>query len=132
MLTYILFNLSDTDLKTFQIPDRYPVAICLMAIGSAFLGFTQLSLARANLALAILLITSPFTGLGDSKLLASLTLLLGKEIIPVIIFSFCLAGLYSCARLILRSITLKDSIAFGPFISVSALAIWFTNLSELT
>ena len=131
MLTYILFNLSDTDLKTFQIPDRYPVAICLMAIGSALLGLTQLSLARANFALAILLITSLFIGLGDAKLLASLTLLLGQEIIPVIFYSFCLAGLYSCARLMSKSITLKDSIAFGPFISVSALFIWFSTLGTL-
>lgn len=130
MLIYILFYTSDSDLKTRQIPDKYPLAICLIAIAAGVSGLITLSLARANLALLILILTSLVSGLGDAKLFAALTLLFGPEIFTIIIISFILAGAFSCARLLAHELELKDTIAFAPYISVPALGLWLSFLAQ--
>lgn len=129
MLTYILFHISDNDIKTMQIPNRYSVMICILAFAMHLIGLASISLNSVNIALTILILSSLFCGLGDAKLLASLALLFGTKIFVIAFASFALAGLYALINLASRNLNFKDSFAFAPFIAVSALSNWICILS---
>lgn len=131
MLSYLLFKISQEDLKTLEIPDRYTAFIA--AAGLVFTlkesfwggygGFSGLA-ARIITAEVMLLISGLIMGFGDAKLFAALALLLGKQVITVFICSLFLSGFYCSIFVISKKLRLYDRIAFAPFIAVSALAVY--------
>ena len=117
MLALFLYFISKEDLVTFQIPDEYSLAICILASSRGF------PLSRVALALAILLATSLFMGMGDAKLLAALSLMFGIKIFNIIVISFCTSAIYCFIKLLKKELLLSDAIAFAPFISIGALYV---------
>ena len=131
MLTYILFNISDTDLKTRQIPNRYIIAICVFALACAASGLTNFSVSNINIALAILILSSLFVGMGDAKLFAALSLIFGPSIFIIAFLSFSLAGAFCLLNVLTKNLNMKDSIAFAPFIAAVTLAFWIGELANV-
>jgi prepilin signal peptidase PulO-like enzyme (type II secretory pathway) len=63
-------------------------------------------------------------GLGDVKLSAFLGLILGlRPTVAAILLGVCLAGFIAFALVLLRRRTMKDSIAYGPFLAAGALVV---------
>lgn len=131
MLSYLLFKISQEDLKTLEIPDRYTAFIA--AAGLVFTlqeGFKDGHIALEGLVLriiiaeAILLVSGLIMGLGDAKLFASLALLLGHRVIIVFVSSLFLSGFYCSVCVLSKGLKLSDRIAFAPFIAVSAFAVY--------
>lgn len=118
MLAYFLFLISKEDIKTRQIPDELTLLVVALSIGRG--GF---SLKILNLSLLVLILTGLISGLGDAKLFGALTLLFGYHIFYILFFSFILAFLYLVPLLLLRKISLKDTIAFAPFISIATIGV---------
>ena len=123
MLTYFLLCAVKSDLETRMIPDEVSIAVCILAVGSG--GF---SLSYVALGIFVMLVTALVMGLGDAKLFASLSLLLGPKIIYVIAASFFTAFIYCAAALICGDIRMHDEIPFAPFIAIPACALWYNNL----
>ena len=117
MLAYFLFRLSKVDLEIRQIPDEYSLAICILAVGAG--GFP---LQRVCLALAIMSLSGCVMGMGDAKLFGALCLIFSWRIFTIFALSFFLAAIYCTAGLLSRNISMRDSIAFAPFISVATLS----------
>lgn len=122
-LFLILFRTSAEDVRMREIADEYSIAICMLAVGNGGFG-----LPRLCLALAVLILSGLASGMGDAKLLAALSLLLGTDIIDVMIFAFASAALYSLSELACGRLSLGDSIAFAPFISAPAIAVFVCNV----
>ncbi len=134
MLSYLLFKISQEDLKTLEIPDRYTAFIA--AAGLVFtlqesfwggLGGFSVFASRVVTAEVMLLISGLIMGFGDAKLFAALALLLGYHIITVFICSLFLSGLYCSVCVISKRLRLGDRIAFAPFIAVSAIAVYVVH-----
>ncbi|MDO5441447.1 MAG: prepilin peptidase [Bacillota bacterium] len=117
MLAYFLFRLSKVDLEIRQIPDEYSLAICILAVGAG--GFP---LNRVCLALAIMTLSGCVMGMGDAKLFGALCLIFSWRIFTIFALSFFLAAFYCVPGLLARRISLRDSIAFAPFITVATLS----------
>ncbi|MEU7530432.1 A24 family peptidase [Saccharothrix sp. NPDC042600] len=121
------------DVAVERLPDRltlpaYPVLVALLgpagewaALGRAVLG----CLALGGVYLVLGLARPGGLGLGDVKLAGVLGLALGWLGWPELVFggalAFVLLGLTSAALLAARRITLRDALAFGPFMLVGAL-----------
>ena len=134
MLSYLLFKISQEDLKTLEIPDRYTAFIA--AAGLVFTlhegfqdgcdAFSGLA-SRIIIAEVMLLLSGLIMGFGDAKLFAALSLLLGPRIIVVFICSLFLSGLYCGACVVSKRLRLSDRIAFAPFIAVCAFAVYIVQ-----
>lgn len=125
MLAYFLFRLSKVDLEIRQIPDEYSLAICILAVGAG--GFP---LQRVCLALAVMTLSGLVMGMGDAKLFGALCLIFSWRILIIFTLSFFIAAMYCIAGLLSRNISMRDSIAFAPFISVATLSQIITMLLQ--
>ena len=67
-------------------------------------------------------------GMGDVKLAAMLGCLLGAKVVPALAAGILFGGVWAFALIAARRVTLRSSIAYGPFLALGgALAILFTN-----
>ncbi len=127
-----LIALSVIDLEHKKIPNLiiYPLIVIALAmipilhldspwqmLGGGLLGFGVLFLIAA--------VAPGAMGLGDVKLILFLGIAVGfPEIVLVLFLAFVLGGLIAGLLLALKKIGKKDSIAFGPFLSLAG----FTTL----
>jgi leader peptidase (prepilin peptidase)/N-methyltransferase len=127
-----LIALSVIDLEHKKIPNLiiYPLIVIALAmipilhldspwqmLGGGLLGFGVLFLIAA--------VAPGAMGLGDVKLILFLGIAVGfPEIVLVLFLAFVLGGLVAGLLLALKKIGKKDSIAFGPFLSLAG----FTTL----
>lgn len=85
------------------------------------LGFFVLGILMYILAV----ITKGF-GFGDVKYLFTVGLILGvKQGITALVIGFLLGGIVSLILLLLKKVTMKDFIAFGPYLVMGALLSFF-------
>jgi len=134
MLSYLLFKISEADLKTFEIPDRYTAFIAaaglIFALQESFPGghggLAGLA-SRIIMAETILIVSGLIMGFGDAKLFAALALLLGHRVISVFVSSLFLSGLYCTFLVLSKKLRMSDRIAFAPFIAVSAFPVYIMH-----
>ncbi len=132
--------LSWVDLRTHLLPNRFVLTgflgqsvllIALAVVSRTQSGLTRLldaalgCLAMSICYLVIYLASRGSFGMGDVKFSAQLGLFSGwlgwNTWLWALILPFFLAGLVTVALLMIRRLTLKDHIAFGPFMSLGAL-----------
>ncbi len=116
------------------IPDSLNIAGAI--VGIIFIIITKVSLLDSllgaciglGLFLIIALLTNAMGG-GDIKLMAVLGLIFGvKGVLFITLASFIIGAIISLILIILKINSRKDEIAFGPFISLSALIYIFFGL----
>ncbi len=93
---------------------------CKMYIASAAITFAVF--------LLLAIITDGCVGGGDIKLFTALSLIFGTEIMLVIAVTFILAAIISFARVMLKRINMKDSVALAPYICVATILVMLNNL----
>jgi leader peptidase (prepilin peptidase)/N-methyltransferase len=132
--------LSWVDIRTHLLPNQFVLAgllgqsillIALAVVSRAQNGLNRLldaalgCLAMSLCYLVIYVASRGSFGMGDVKFSAQLGLFAGwfgwNTWLWALISPFLLAGLVTVALLMLRRLTLKDHIAFGPFMSLGAL-----------
>jgi len=80
--------------------------------------------------LVILLTRGRAMGLGDLKLAAALGMLFGwPDVLAIMIFAFIIGSLVGICAIALQKKTMKSFIAFGPFLGVSAVFVFFYGFS---
>lgn len=62
---------------------------------------------------------TPGIGMGDVKLIGMVALFLGDQILGVVYLAFLFGGLYGLVGLLLRHLTRRQRIPFGPFIALA-------------
>ena len=133
MLSYLFYKIAKADLASFEIPDEYTAFIAAAGLAltlrqCAVQGGLSLLLQRIIIAEAMLLISGLIMGFGDAKLFAALSLLFGARVVFVFVCSLFAAGIYCAVRVARRKLKMTDHIAFAPFISVCAMAVYFELL----
>jgi leader peptidase (prepilin peptidase) / N-methyltransferase len=67
-------------------------------------------------------------GMGDVKLVGMLGFLLGWSVLPALVVGIFLGGLWAIALILARRVTIRSTIAYGPFLAAGGmLAILFTT-----
>ncbi len=135
LISLLLIAISFSDIKCKEIPNSFLIALVVAAFFGPFI-LGGLSLSSVLLAIAIALIffggqwvisKGRFLGSGDIFIAVSMALLLGIEKLLVgIVFAYLIGSLISIILLATRTLTRKDSIPFGPFLSIATLiALYF-------
>jgi leader peptidase (prepilin peptidase)/N-methyltransferase len=127
------------DLEHHLILDRVllPAALAalLLSLVTPNLGWVMALLAGVGTGLVFLAIAAvgaflfraEAMGLGDVKFSAFIGLVLGpRPTLSAILLGVFLAGLVALALVVLRRRTMKDSIAYGPYLAVGTLVLLFT------
>lgn len=128
MLLYLglLFMAAFMDWNTRTIEDRFPIGIALLGFAALFLfpehGAADRLIGAAVAAGPMLILTlvreGAFGG-GDIKLMAAGGFFLGwRAALAAIGIGLMTAALYCVVMILKRRLTLKDSIAFGPFLAL--------------
>jgi leader peptidase (prepilin peptidase)/N-methyltransferase len=132
-LALVAFKLSSIDFAEHRLPNHYTLRLFLLSTPAVFiaaiisLDWQRLSVAwLAALVTAgsgLLLVLGGGFGMGDVKLLVSLNLLLGY-LSPWLVLisnltSVLTAALAGFGKLLLGKSSVRDSIAFGPFLIAS-------------
>lgn len=114
------------DLREREIPDRFAVAIFAIAAAGFFLGQEPDIVSRVFGAfvasvpmLAAAVVRPGAFGGGDIKLMASCGFFIGAEgTFLSFFYSLLLAAIYGSCRAIYKKESLKDPLAFGPFLAM--------------
>lgn len=131
VLTLILITL--IDLRLSIIPNELTGFLAVLGIftivffpahQSIFYKIIGAVFALALFGLIIFLTKGRGMGMGDLKLAGALGLLFGwPKIVLILMAAFIIGGFWSAIILIAKKKSLKDSIPFGPFLSLAALLI---------
>jgi prepilin signal peptidase PulO-like enzyme (type II secretory pathway) len=146
LLFAVLLAVSVSDLRRRIIPDRYHLAV--LAVGVALLCFSfadgeapsllsrGLGAIAISLPMLVCIILNPRSfGGGDMKLFFAGGFLLGAgAIVEAAAVAFVLGGLYALAVLLVTSLSRKirrrRTIAFGPFIAIGIMGVYFTDMLQ--
>ncbi|ALG28275.1 hypothetical protein AOZ07_04210 [Glutamicibacter halophytocola] len=131
--------LSKADIASHRLPNRLvgswllaslALVICLGASSGGLLGILQGFLGMLLLGggyLLISLISAGAMGMGDVKLAGVLGLNLGYYSLPALflatLLTFVLATFWVIGGVIVRKLTLKSAVPFGPFMVIGAFAV---------
>lgn len=115
------------DYKTKIIPLKYNITIACIGIFNLF--YTNINillfLIPTIIVFVLLLLCAYSTdggiGGGDIQLLTALTLIVGKDIFFVIIYTSIIGSLYAIPLLIRKKKSLKSGLALAPFITLGTL-----------
>lgn len=127
-------KISIIDIKQKIIPDRLNIAVSLLGIFNLILNLEncKMYIASAAITFAVFLFLAVLTdggiGGGDIKLFTALGLIFGAEIMLIIAVTFVLAAIISIARVLLKRINMKESIALAPYICAASILIILINL----
>lgn len=132
-LAFVSFRLSSIDITEHRLPNHYTLRLFLLSTPAIFLAavlswdWQRLTVAwlaaLITAGLGLLLVLGGGFGMGDVKLLVSLNLILAY-VSPLLVLisnltAVITAALAGFAKLLLRKSSLRDSIAFGPFLIAS-------------
>lgn len=138
LLVSVLIVITFIDLEHKIIPDRLNIAGAIIGIIYIILDKTVIfdRLIGFSIGLGLFLVIAVLTnamGGGDIKLMAVLGLIFGiKGVLFITLLSFVVGAIISVVLLILKVKSRKDQIAFGPFISLSALIYIFLGTEIIT
>jgi len=137
MLT-LLLALTLTDLKFWTLPDIFVGLLALVGIGrSIFLHQPNIADGLAGAVAGFVLLGAVYffskgkaMGFGDVKLAAAMGLVLGfGQLLLALMFAFILGGLVGMVLIVLKKVTAKSMVPFGPFLTVAtALLLLFPAL----
>lgn len=121
----VLIIIAVRDMKTMEIPNRYVVALGVLALGATILNLNNMPLwhrllgmicVSLPLLIIAVLIPNAFGG-GDIKLMAAAGLYLGFRLTLLSFFlAVLVGGVYGLTLLISKKKTKKEHFAFGPFL----------------
>lgn len=123
----LLIRISIIDYKQKIIPDKLNLILLLVGILNLMINlkdWIDYVIVMAIIFAAFLfiaIITKGGIGGGDIKLLSSLSLIFGTQMIEIIVFSFSIAGICSICLLLNKKQKYNSSIALGPYICVGAI-----------
>lgn len=138
LATCILTAIAFIDLDTMIIPDRFNIAMFILAVISVFV-FSDIRI--VSRILGILVISAPMLivnlfvkdsfGGGDIKLCAACGFLLGwQQMLAAGLLAMLLGGLYGAVLILMRKKDRKDHFAFGPFLSLGIIMILFAGMGD--
>lgn len=138
IIVSILITISIIDMKHKIIPDSLNIAGAIAGIVYIFITKASMlnsmlgALIGLGLFLSISLLTNAMGG-GDIKLMAVLGFIFGvKGVLFISVTSFVIGAVISLILIMLKIKSRKDEIAFGPFISLSALIYIFCGAELIT
>jgi len=133
-----LFAITITDLRFQTLPDSFLFILAILGIVKIYIlgaptlieGILGLALGAVIFGLIVVLSKGKAMGLGDVKLSSVMGILFGwKVLIVVLFFSFVAGGLLGLLLMLLKKVTPKSQIPFGPFLAGStALFLLFPDL----
>lgn len=135
VLALVLLTIVIIDYEKQIIPDELSFSLLFLGLfmNPSLIGLL-LGLLSASFLLFIHLLTKgKGMGLGDVKLAIGLGLLLGtfEEVFLWMNLSFILGGLYSFFLLIFQKANLKTKLAFGPFLIIAFVLIYFFDIVKV-
>jgi leader peptidase (prepilin peptidase)/N-methyltransferase len=132
LLFSILIVICFIDIEKQNIPDEMVVAGLLVGIIFSFLdrqnfwNYFYGALIGSGILLLIVILSKGGMGGGDVKLMAEIGFFLGwQNTILTLFSSFILGGMFAFVLLITRKKSMKDSLAFAPFLGIGALVAVF-------
>lgn len=131
----VLIYVSITDLRQRRIPNRIMFPALLLALAAALIRPERAALLLGGLAAGgLFLIPTLIYGLeraggGDVKLALFIGLILGwPAIFPALLITFLSAAIFTAGGLLLRKLTRRSVIAFGPFLAFGGLVVGLIGL----
>ena len=131
----VLIAVSITDIRERRIPNAIMFPALAIALIVALSSPARWSYLAGGLFAGLLLLIPTFiyglerAGGGDVKLAAFIGLILGwPAIIPALLCAFAGASLFAFGGMIARRLTLRSSIAFGPFLAFGGLVVGVLGL----
>lgn len=145
MASAILISIAYIDHDTMTIPNGLNIALIFPAVISVFvfneIGIFERVIGLICVSLLLLIMTLVISGAfggGDIKLMAVAGFMLGyKNILLAFMIGIIITGIYAIIKVVLKKLTKKDHIAFGPglcfgiFISMlygKEILDWYLNL----
>lgn len=124
----ILLVISVIDFKTKKIPNKYILILMAIWVPFAYIGILDSTTSIYGFAVGgfllyfTALVTRGGIGGGDVKLVAVSGLYVGfPGIMYATLYGFALASLYSIVLMMMKKLSKKDFIPFGPFISIGVI-----------
>ena len=139
LVQVVLVALAAIDLATRRLPNviTLPTAAAALVLRALFERSELAQVAIAGAAAFAVFYVLAFVlrggiGMGDVKLAGMLGCLLGAKVVPALAAGIFFGGVWAIALVAARRVTLRSSIAYGPFLALGgALAILFTNPPHL-
>jgi leader peptidase (prepilin peptidase)/N-methyltransferase len=129
LVQVVLVAVAAIDVEIRKIPNviTYPVAVLAVVLRVGFERAALLEVAIAGFgAFAIFLLLSlPLKGglgMGDVKLAGMLGFLLGRAVIPALVFGVFAGGIWSAILLLTHRAGMRSTIAYGPFLALGGSA----------
>jgi len=133
-LLLIIIPASVIDIRYRIIPDRLHIAgavlslpLLLQSKQALVFGINGFLIGGVVL-FVIAILSNGGIGGGDIKLAAVIGLYLGYGVILTIILAFAAGGIYCLVMLVLKKARLRDTMPFGPFLSLGAIVVLFMVL----
>ena len=131
----VLVALTAIDVATRRLPNviTLPTAAAALVLRALFerSDLAQVAIAGAAAFAVFYLLAIVLRGgigMGDVKLAAMLGCLLGAKVVPALAAGILFGGVWAFALIAARRVTLRSSIAYGPFLALGgSLAILFAN-----
>lgn len=123
----ILIKISIIDYKQKIIPDKLNLIIALLGIFNLIINFKNcidyviITTVIFTVFLFIAIITDGGIGGGDIKLLSSLSLIFGIQMLEIIVFAFLIAGVNSIYLVLTKKQKYNSTISLGPFICIGTI-----------
>lgn len=128
---FILIIIAYIDFKTYLIPLKYNIAIACVGIVNLIYNSTNiLSYLISTIIIFILLMLGAYLtdggiGGGDIQLFTALTLIVGKDILYIIMYTSIIGTIFLIPLILAKKLKLKSGVALAPFIMLGTLTHLF-------